>query len=83
MAQTTTTSIAAEDRFRAVQLLPAPVTVVALAVAAARDLGPLPLALIAVVGVLATLGSALLPTIRPACVQRAMPTPREEDRVPE
>jgi hypothetical protein len=81
MANAMITSAPTGDRFRAVQLLPAPVTVVALAVAAAHGLDGMPLAVIATIGALATLGSALLPTIRPACTRRVMPAPREEDRV--
>lgn len=80
MANVTISKAPVGDRFRVVQLLPAPVTVVALVLAAAHDLDAAPLGVIAVVGVLATLGSAILPAITPA-VARAMPAPREEDRV--
>lgn len=82
MANAMTTSAPGQDaRFRAVQLLPAPVTVVALAIAAGHDLGTAPLGVIAVVGALATIGSALLPSLRPAPVRHELPAPREEDRV--
>ncbi|GGK91699.1 hypothetical protein JOE58_001541 [Curtobacterium luteum] len=88
MANAITTRVRREDRFRAVQLLPAPATVLALVVAAQHDLGAGPLGVIAVVGALATVGSALLPMIRPACdraaahgsERRSMPTPTESDR---
>ncbi|MCJ1713598.1 hypothetical protein ACLBWP_06995 [Microbacterium sp. M1A1_1b] len=69
-----------EDRFRAVQLLPAPATVLALAVAAGHDVGSAPLGLIAVVGALATIGSALLPLVCSAVARRSMPAPAESDR---
>ncbi|KQO62389.1 hypothetical protein [Curtobacterium sp. Leaf261] len=69
MTNATTTSPAGDAArttpFRAIQLLPAPVTVVALGIAAGHDLGATHLAVIAVVGTLATIGSALLPTLRP------------------
>ncbi|WJX98736.1 hypothetical protein [Curtobacterium sp. 458] len=88
MANAITTRVRREDRFRAVQLLPAPATVLALVVAAQHDLGAGPLAVVAVVGALATVGSALLPMIRPAVdraavatpVHRSMPAPTESDR---
>lgn len=80
MANAITTRVRQEDHFRAVQLLPAPATVVALVLAAQHDLGSAPLGLIAVVGALATLGSALLPMVRPAAVRRSMPAPTETDR---
>ncbi len=80
MANAITTRLRQEDRFRVVQLLPAPATVVALAIAAQHDLGTAPLGVIASVGALATLGSALLPMVRPAAVRRSMPVPREADR---
>jgi hypothetical protein len=51
--------------FRAIQLLPAPVSVVALGIAAAHDLGSAPLGVIAVLGTLATIGSAVLPMLHP------------------
>lgn len=76
-----------EDHFRVVQLLPAPATVVALALAAQHDLGTAPLGVIATVGALATVGSALLPMVRPAALRRSpsaadgpMPAPHETDR---
>lgn len=72
-----------EDRFRAVQLLPAPATVLALAVAAGHDVGSAPLGLIAVVGALATVGSALLPLACTAAARRSMPAPTESDRYQE
>jgi hypothetical protein len=75
MANAMMTRTLREDRFRAVQLLPAPATVLALAVAAGHDVGTAPLGLIAVVGALATIGSALLPML---C--RSMPVPTESDR---
>lgn len=86
MANAITTRVRREDRFRAVQLLPAPATVLALVVAAQHDLGAGPLAVVAVVGALATVGSALLPMIRPAVggaatpEHRSMPAPTESDR---
>lgn len=88
MANAITTRVRREDRFRAVQLLPAPATVLALVVAAQHDLGAGPLAVVAVVGALATVGSALLPMIRPAVDRaavttpehRSMPAPTESDR---
>jgi hypothetical protein len=80
MANAMTTKAPVGDRFRVVQLLPAPVTLVALAVAASHDLHAAPLGAIAVVGVLATLGSTLIPALTPT-LARAMPAPREEDRV--
>ena len=86
MANAITTRVRQEDRFRAVQLLPAPATVLALVVAAQHDLGAGPLAVVAVVGALATVGSALLPMIRPAVGRaatpehRSMPAPTESDR---
>lgn len=80
MANAMTTRVAREDRFRVVQLLPAPATVLALAVAAGHDLGSAPLGLIAVVGALATIGSAVLPMIRPAAACRSMPVPTESER---
>ncbi|WP_144763313.1 hypothetical protein [Curtobacterium sp. 9128] len=80
MADVMTNLVPREDRFRVVQLLPAPVTVLALAVAAGHDLGSAPLGLIAVVGALATVGSALLPSIRPSAARRRMPTPTESER---
>jgi hypothetical protein len=80
MANAMTTRVAQGDRFRAVQLLPAPATVLALAVAAGHDVGSAPLGLIAVVGALATIGSALLPMICPAAARRSMPAPTESER---
>jgi hypothetical protein len=80
MANAMTTRVPREDRFRVVQLLPAPATVLALAVAAGHDLGSAPLGLIAVVGALATIGSAVLPMIRPAAACRSMPAPTESER---
>lgn len=65
----------------AVQLMPAPVTVLALAIAGAHHLDSAPLAVIAVVGALATVGSALVPTTRTAVARRGMPAPREDDRI--
>lgn len=72
-----------EDRFRAVQLLPAPATVLALLVAANHDVGSAPLGVIAVVGALATLGSALLPMVCTSAARRTMPAPTESDRYQE
>jgi hypothetical protein len=83
MANAIMTRVRPEDRFRAVQLLPAPATVVALALAAGHDLGAAPLGLIAVIGALATIGSALLPVLRPDPLRRGMPAPREADRYQE
>uniref|UniRef100_A0A942T6U6 Uncharacterized protein n=1 Tax=Neobacillus citreus TaxID=2833578 RepID=A0A942T6U6_9BACI len=80
MANAMTTRAPQEDRFRAVQLLPAPATVLALVLAAQHDLGTAPLGVIAVVGALATAGSALLPTVRAAAARRTMPAPTESDR---
>ncbi|WP_146238609.1 MULTISPECIES: hypothetical protein [unclassified Curtobacterium] len=80
MANAMMTRTRRDDRFRAVQLLPAPATLVALALAAQHDLGTAPLGLIAVVGALATAGSALLPMVRPAAAPRSMPAPTETDR---
>ena len=80
MANAMTTRVRQEDRFRAIQLLPAPATVLALVLAAQHDLGTAPLGLIAVVGALATTGSALLPMVRPAAARRSMPAPTETDR---
>ncbi|WIE64019.1 hypothetical protein DEI99_012325 [Curtobacterium sp. MCLR17_036] len=87
MTNTTATGTRQEDRFRAVQLLPAPATVLALVLGAQHDLGSAPLGLIALVGALATAGSALLPTVRPAverrvgsATRRSMPAPTETDR---
>ena len=80
MANVVMTRTRQDDRFRAVQLLPAPATLVALALAAQHDLGTAPLGLIAVVGALATIGSALLPMVRPAAARRSMPAPTETDR---
>lgn len=77
---TTTRRVPRGDRFRAVQLLPAPATVLALAVASGHDVGSAPFGLIAVVGALATAGSALLPMVCPAAVRRPMPVPSEADR---
>lgn len=79
MANVVMTPTRQDDRFRTVQLLPAPATLVALALAAQHDLGTAPLGLIAAVGALATVGSALLPMIRPAAA-RSMPAPIETDR---
>ncbi|MBT1546790.1 hypothetical protein [Curtobacterium aurantiacum] len=80
MANAMMTRTRRDDRFRAVQLLPAPATLVALALAAQHDLGTAPLGLIAVVGALATAGSALLPMVQPAAAHRSMPAPTETDR---
>jgi hypothetical protein len=68
------------DRFHVVQLLPAPATVLALAVAADHGLGAAPLAVVAVVGAVATVASSLLPSLLPAARRRAMPAPSETDR---
>ena len=68
------------DRFHAVQLLPAPATVLALAVAAEHGLGPVPLGVVAVVGALATVASALLPGMLPVPRGTTMPAPVEGDR---
>lgn len=51
--------------FRAIQLLPAPVTLVALGIAASHQLGSAPLGVIAVIGALATVASAVIPSVRP------------------
>jgi hypothetical protein len=51
--------------FRAIQLLPAPMTLVALTIAAGHQLGSAPLGVIAVVGALATIASAVIPSVRP------------------
>lgn len=75
----TTTPVTQDDRFRAVQLLPAPATVLALAVGSAHGLDAGPLAVVALVGVLATLASALLPA-RLARAGHAMAAPTESDR---
>lgn len=83
MADALTRRAPREDRFRAVQLLPAPATVLALAVAAGHDVGSAPLGLIAVVGALATLGSALLPLACPRSERRDLPAPSESDRYQE
>jgi hypothetical protein len=80
MTNATTSRLAEAKPFRAVQLMPAPVTLLALVVAGTHDLGSAPLGVIAVVGALATVGSALLPSIRPASERRQMPVPREDDR---
>ncbi|WIE67442.1 hypothetical protein [Curtobacterium sp. MCLR17_054] len=80
MANAMMTRTRRDDRFRAVQLLPAPATLVALALAAQHDLGTAPLGIIAVVGALATAGSALLPMVRPPAAHRSMPAPAETDR---
>ncbi|PZF58817.1 hypothetical protein DEJ23_03205 [Curtobacterium sp. MCSS17_008] len=80
MANAITTRARRGDHFRAVQLLPAPATVVALAVAAQHDLGTAPLGVIATVGALATVASALLPMAHPAALRRSMPAPSETDR---
>ncbi|PZE85144.1 hypothetical protein [Curtobacterium sp. MCBD17_032] len=79
MANVTIRPVPQDDRFRAVQLLPAPATVLALAVGATHGLGALPLGVIAVVGALATLASALLPA-HLARAGRAMAAPAEADR---
>ena len=87
MANAITTRDRREDHFRVVQLLPAPATVLALVLAAQHGLGSTPLGVIAVVGVLATIGSALLPMAHPAddgpahpAHHRSMPAPTESDR---
>ena len=80
MADAITTWTRQEDHFRVVQLLPAPATVVALALAAQHDLGAAPLGVIAVVGAVATVASALLPMLRPAALSRPMAAPSESDR---
>jgi len=80
MTNAITTRVLGEDHFRVVQLLPAPATLVALVLAAQHDLGSAPLGVIATVGALATVGSALLPMVRPAATRRPMPAPRETDR---
>jgi len=74
----TTTPVTQDDRFRAVQLLPAPATVLALAVGSAHGLDAGPLAVVALVGVLATLASALLPA-RLARAGHAMAAPAETE----
>ena len=79
MANATTSSVTQGDRFRAVQLLPAPATVLALAVGSGHGLDAGPLAVVAAVGVLATLASALLPA-QLARAGRPMPVPAESDR---
>ncbi|PZE68263.1 MULTISPECIES: hypothetical protein [unclassified Curtobacterium] len=79
MANATTRPVTQDDRFRAVQLLPAPATVLALAVGAGHGLDAVPLGVVAVVGALATLASALLPA-HLARVARSMPAPTESDR---
>lgn len=68
------------DRFHVVQLMPAPATVLALAVAADHGLGAAPLAVVAVVGALATVASALLPSLLPTARRAAMPAPQESER---
>lgn len=69
MANVTTSTGANGDAlvpsFRAIQLLPAPVTLVALMIAAGHQLGSVPLGVIAVIGALATIASAVLPSVRP------------------
>jgi len=80
MADAITTWTRQEDHFRVVQLLPAPATVVALALAAQHDLGAAPLGFIAVVGAVATVASALLPMLRPVALRRPMAAPSESDR---
>ncbi|MDP9735231.1 hypothetical protein [Curtobacterium sp. 260] len=80
MANAITTRDRQEVPFRAVQLLPAPATVVAIALAAQHDLGTAPLGAVATVGALATVVSALLPTVGTAALRRAMPAPSETDR---
>lgn len=80
MANAITTRHRQEAPFRAVQLLPAPATVLALALVAQHDLGTAPLGVIATVGALATVASALLPTVGAAALRRAMPAPSETDR---
>jgi len=79
MANATTARVTQDDRFRAVQLLPAPATVLALAVGSGHGLDAGPLAVVAVVGLLATLASALLPA-QLARTGRSMPVPAESDR---
>ncbi|WP_157071544.1 hypothetical protein [Curtobacterium ammoniigenes] len=69
------------DRVHAVQFLPAPVTLLALAVGGTHHLGVAPLGVIAIIGALATIGSVLLPMLRPASASSALPIPREEDRI--
>jgi hypothetical protein len=84
MANVTIRPATQDDRFRAVQLLPAPATVLALAVGATHGLDALPLGVIAVTGALATLASALLPAhldrAARAVAGRAMAAPTEADR---
>ncbi len=80
MANAITTRLRRETPFRAVQLLPAPATVVALALAAQHDLGSAPLGVIATVGALATVASALLPAVGTAAIRRTLPAPSEADR---
>lgn len=80
MANAITTRLRREDHFRVVQLLPAPATVLALALAAQHDLGTAPLGVIATIGALATVASALLPMVGPAALRRPMPAPTETDR---
>jgi hypothetical protein len=79
MANVTTCPADRDERFRAVQLLPAPATVLALAVGGAHGLGAAPLAVVAGVGAFATLASALLP-VHLARAARRMPVPAEADR---
>ncbi|QWS33994.1 hypothetical protein [Curtobacterium aetherium] len=79
MANVTTRPAAQDDRFRAVQLLPAPATVLALALGAAHGLDAVPLAVVAAVGAVATVASALLPG-QLARTARAMPAPTESHR---
>jgi hypothetical protein len=78
---TTSRTGTAGPAFVAVQLMPAPVTILSLAIAGSHHLGSVPLAVIAIVGALATLGSALVPASRSSVVRRAMPAPREDDRI--
>jgi hypothetical protein len=80
MADVIVTRTGQEDHFRVVQLLPAPATVVALALAAQHDLGAAPLGVVAAVGALATVASALLPMLRPTAPRRPMAAPIEPDR---
>jgi hypothetical protein len=67
--------------FHLVQLLPAPVTIAALVIAGSHHLETAPLGVIAVIGILATVCSVLLPAITSAPHSSKMPVPREEDRI--
>ncbi|MFZ7086948.1 hypothetical protein [Curtobacterium sp. RRHDQ10] len=62
---TSTNGDAIVPSFRAIQLLPAPMTILALVIAAGHGLEATPLAVIAAIGALATIASTLLPTVQP------------------